>query len=410
MLDIPQAQRVLAAFVESSEDATLSVSLEGRILSWSPGAKQVYGYAEEEILGQPMAMLCPLYELGALDGLLAKAKAGRSIENEIADRLRKDGTRVIVSVRHSVVRNERGEAMLVLENGKDTASRPLDALTDVTLRAVMEQMPFLMWATDRDLRIRSTWGSGAALSQTEQRGLVGRTVYDLLQCHEPTAIPITHHYNALRGVSSRFECWRGDHALEIQLAPLRSPENRIIGCLGIASDITERKKTEENMRFQATHDHLTGLANYGVFMETLERETRRADRSHRPFTVLLLDLDDLKQVNDRLGHLAGNRALKRLANVMKENCRSTDLAARYGGDEFGLISIEADAGMAQHVVERIESCLRKDPEPPTITASMGMALFPSDGRTAQELLEVADRRLYRQKRSKLLRKAFATAP
>jgi diguanylate cyclase len=70
---------------------------------------------------------------------------------------------------------------------------------------------------------------------------------------------------------------------------------------------------------QATHDALTGLANYREFLDALEREVRRSERSNRTFAVLLLDLDELKRINDRLGHLAGNRALKRLSNVMKGN-------------------------------------------------------------------------------------------
>jgi diguanylate cyclase (GGDEF)-like protein len=121
--------------------------------------------------------------------------------------------------------------------------------------------------------------------------------------------------------------------------------------------------------------------------------------------VMFLDLDDLKQVNDRLGHLAGNRALKRLAAVMREQCRSTDLVARYGGDEFAVVLIDSNQNMAEQVAGRIESALRAETEDPPITASIGIAVYPNDGRSAQDLVEAADRHLYRRKKSEEPRRA-----
>jgi diguanylate cyclase (GGDEF)-like protein len=156
------------------------------------------------------------------------------------------------------------------------------------------------------------------------------------------------------------------------------------------------------------HDALTGLSNYREFVDTLECEVRRADRSRHSFAVLLLDLDELKHINDRLGHLAGNRALKRLAAVMKQHCRSTDLAGRFGGDEFALLLIDAEPGRAEQIAARIERCVRNDGIDPAISVSIGTAMYPDDGRTAQELLDAADRELYRRKRALVNRSMTAS--
>ena len=200
-------------------------------------------------------------------------------------------------------------------------------------------------------------------------------------------------------MSSQFEYKRNNRVLELHLEPLRSASGEIIGCVGAGLDISERKKTEEKMRYRATHDALTGLSNYREFLESLEREIRRGERSNRSFAVLLLDLDALKSINDRMGHLAGNRALKRLSEVVKEQCRSTDLAARYGGDEFAVLLIDADPGMARQIAERVQTALRAGREQPPLTVSIGVSIFPDDGRSAQDLLEAADRELYQRKRA-----------
>jgi len=215
---------------------------------------------------------------------------------------------------------------------------------------------------------------------------------------DPHVTPIVEHYAALGGSTSHFEyTWKG-RVLEIRVGPLRSAAGQIIGCLGAAVDVTDRKKSEEQALYQARHDGLTGLANYREFMDRLEREVLRADRSQRSFTLLLLDLDGLKRLNDLQGHLAGNRALRRLAAVMKEHCRTTDLAARYGGDEFAVLLIDSDRGMAEHVAERIERRLQSDQDSPQLSVSIGIGVYPDDGRTPAEIIEAADKQLYRRKK------------
>jgi len=273
--------------------------------------------------------------------------------------------------------------------------------------AAVCQMPGVGWATDRNLRITANWGCGLPGASVPAGSLVGKTVCEFLGAVDPYATPIAEHREALHGHTSEFEFNRNQLVLEIRLAPLRSASGDITGCIGVASDITHRKQTEERIRYQATHDALTGLANYREFMDTVDREIKRADRSRHGFAVLMLDLDDLKVINDRFGHLEGNRALKRVATLLKEQCRSTDLAARYGGDEFAVMLIEADPGMADHVSNRIEASLTKGNEEPRLTVSIGIGVFPDDGRTTQELLQAADRRLYRCKKSSRDRRRVA---
>src|SRR5258708_2550757 len=165
----------------------------------------------------------------------------------------------------------------------------------------------------------------------------------------------------------------------------------------VASTVAERRRMEGRPRDLAVRDSLTGLANYRQLMVTLEAEIRRSQRTQRGFAVLLLDVDGLKRINDRHGHLVGSRALCRLAEVLHVSCRAVDTAARYGGDEFALVLPETDETAARQVGARVSEGLAGDEEPPPIKASFGVALFPRDGSTAEAILSGADRALYDMK-------------
>ena len=168
--------------------------------------------------------------------------------------------------------------------------------------------------------------------------------------------------------------------------------------LALAAMSAERRRIEEQVRSLAVTDPLTGLANYRMLVDTLDAEIRRFGRTDRPFALLLLDMDGLKQINDTHGHLTGSRALCRLADILRVHCRSMDTAARYGGDEFAIVIPEADVDDAQRVVRRIQDRVAGDAEDPPFTVSIGAAVFPADGGTRDAVLAAADNALYEMKR------------
>ncbi len=153
----------------------------------------------------------------------------------------------------------------------------------------------------------------------------------------------------------------------------------------------------DEVRNMAVSDPLTSLANYRRLLDVMVSEIERSRRTRRPFSVLLLDLDGLKGINDRHGHLVGSRALCRLATVLRVHCRALDTAARYGGDEFALVLPEATPEAAARVAKRICERLAADGEMPALSVSAGAATFPQDGDTIEKVLGAADRALYRMK-------------
>jgi diguanylate cyclase (GGDEF)-like protein len=161
--------------------------------------------------------------------------------------------------------------------------------------------------------------------------------------------------------------------------------------------VSERREVEEQLRYLAVSDPLTGIGNYRKLIAALEDEIGRSRRALDTFAVLLLDVDDLKRINDRHGHLVGGRALCRVAAAMRTSCRSTDLAARFGGDEFALLLPATNEAAARSIAVRVCEGLAADGELPAVTVSVGIATYPRDGRSVDALLNAADRALYAMK-------------
>ena len=180
--------------------------------------------------------------------------------------------------------------------------------------------------------------------------------------------------------------------------------------VALGGALLDNARLFEQVRHLAVSDPLTGLANYRRLLDVLENETERTDRTGRPFSVLLLDLDELKKINDSYGHLVGSRAICRLADILRIHCRAVDTAARYGGDEFALVLPESQEDEAHRVANRIREVLAGDDEQPAISASIGISVYRGDGERIEKLLSEADQDLYAEKARRARRAAAASNP
>ncbi|MDX9710522.1 MAG: EAL domain-containing protein [Trichloromonas sp.] len=197
------------------------------------------------------------------------------------------------------------------------------------------------------------------------------------------------------------------------ISPVVGSDGAITHYVAVKEDISDRKDYEAQLEYLSTHDELTGLANRALLSDRLEQSIHYAQRSERQVAVLLLDLDRFKFINDSLGHDFGDRLLCEVARRLQDSVREADTVARLGGDEFVLLLTELagtkDAGLvANKILCRLAEPYHLDGREITLTASLGISLYPRDGLDVATLIRNADTAMYQSKRESSTFSYYAT--
>lgn len=182
--------------------------------------------------------------------------------------------------------------------------------------------------------------------------------------------------------------------------PILNRSEKLIGVVTqsdvLRAFVREMEIAHEKMKDLAIRDHLTGMYNRRLFMTTLEKEFYRSKRYKTPMTIIMIDIDDFKKINDKHGHHHGDRILQSVGDIIRRQTRDADVAARYGGEEFIVLTNRADTGHAERLAERLRSSIAES----GITVSCGVAHYPNDkSRFPDDLIRLSDEALYAAKRS-----------
>jgi diguanylate cyclase (GGDEF)-like protein len=253
------------------------------------------------------------------------------------------------------------------------------------------------------------WQEGTSLPE-------GMTVYERPEEESPsTEMGGPAKENAIAPERSALELPASAGLLEVPV----TYRDMIVGVLAVEDDLLGRNWEDEEvlmvktvsdqlavaisharlfrqMQTQAMTDSLTGLDNHGCFQARLEHELRLADRHQHQVSLILLDLDQLKRINDTYGHVAGDAALCHVASSMRAVVREVDVCARYGGEEFCVILPRCSRDDALEVAERVREAIASIPVPRVgqVTASFGVATYPVDAQAKEDLVEMSDRAMY----------------
>ncbi|MGC9503133.1 EAL domain-containing protein [Baaleninema sp.] len=308
--------------------------------------------------------------------------------------------------------DDSGQLVEIQSVGRDiTELKQVDLAlreSEERLRLVTENMSDLVCLHHRDGRYLYVTPSSEALLGYRPEELIGRDPYELFHPDDRDRVREDSHEAVLKGqsraITYRIRQKSGKYIwLETLTQGILGEAGEILHLQTTSRDVSDRVKVEKQLKHDALHDGLTGLPNRNCLMERLDLALKRSKRySQFQFAVLFLDLDNFKVVNDSLGHFIGDELLLKVAELLQEFVRETDLAARLGGDEFVILleeieDLEAAVRVAERVLEALRSPFQVSGREAFTSASIGIVMGTPHHNRPEDLLRDADLAMYRAK-------------
>jgi diguanylate cyclase (GGDEF)-like protein/PAS domain S-box-containing protein len=293
-----------------------------------------------------------------------------------------------------ITENKRAEE--ALRESQSTVHALLNAPTDA---ALLIDTKGCILALNEAARARLSAHAGGA---PEADALLGRCVYDLFPPELKKGRKERNDEVVRSGEPARFEDLRNGQWFDNSTYPVLGASGDVAGLAIFTRDITERKNSEEKFKHLAYHDALTGLPNRMAFRVSLDAALTKAKETRSPLAVMCLDLDGFKQINDTLGHQAGDELLTGLGERLAKQIRGGDTVARIGGDEFvlvlpGISERRRAVEVAERIIEAMRSPFEVGGRELNVNVSIGIALYPENGEEGDCLLRCADEAMYRAK-------------
>jgi diguanylate cyclase (GGDEF)-like protein/PAS domain S-box-containing protein len=419
-----------AAVIESLDLAVIGRGRDGLIQTWNGGAERLYGYAAAEVVGQSFELLVPAKgRRSEADVAGACLLAGLS-DSFQTTRLHRSGSETAVQMLIAPVRGSAGDIVGISTIEHEVAEASLEDRetpgSEAVLRSAFEDAPIGMALISIEppfaghlIRVNRAL---CALTGYPSHKLEGSDLRVLLHPDdEATDLAAVERLNA--GEIEHFQIeqrllHRERHAVWVTSSAslVRDADRKPLYCIRQVQDIEERKRYEGELGFLVEHDPLTGLLNRRGFVRELAHEMAYARRYGGGGSVLLLDLDDFKSVNDTLGHDAGDEVLSEVSRIVGGRLRETDSFARLGGDEFAVLLPHTAAEDAQAIAKGLleavrDGCAVSFGDGRTVSVSIGINGFqePSEESTAEDILLDADDAMYTAKEAGKDRVALSSA-
>jgi diguanylate cyclase (GGDEF)-like protein/PAS domain S-box-containing protein len=397
-----EAQRFQVALIGAVGQAVIAIDPQGLIVYWNKAAEHMYGWSEVEAVDAQITELIPALSAETAKEL-AKAVVTRTPWTGDYRVQRRDGTILPVLVSATPMCDEHGELVAMIGVFTDISERKRAEEAAQELSVIVESSADAILTLGLDGTIL-TWNRGAEeLYGYPAEEAIGNnsSILDSEAAADSrlSAMSIIRTGDSIRELEL-VRRRRDGSLVDVSLSgsPIYGDDGKVMGIASIGRDIGDRKRLEEELTRQAMHDALTGLPNRTLLSDRLTQALAGTTRRNAPVSVLFLDLDQFKAVNDASGHLIGDELLVEVANRLKLVVRPSDTLARFGGDEFVVVCEDADETEAQRIAERMIGAL-KDPievggNPKYVTASIGIAVSPPLEADSNSLLRYADTAMY----------------
>jgi diguanylate cyclase (GGDEF)-like protein/PAS domain S-box-containing protein len=422
--------QLLAALVESADAAILSETWNGVLLTWNKGAERIFGYSAAEMIGNSRACLIPEFLKNDEAKVMNHVIEGRATLNRETVWQRKDGKFVDVAVSFApIVESDKVVRLSLMVNDITDRKRMERALMEserrqrqraAELRIVLDAVPAAVFiANDPECKsitgnrmaydlLRLAQGSNLTVTDVEGEKPASFRMFRNGRALEAHELPV--QMAAFRGVEVRdFEqdVVFGDGSIRHLIGnavPLRDSGGKVYGAVGAFIDITARRNMEEQIRRMAHFDSLTNLPNRILLMDRLEQALAISQRNHSKTSVIFMDLDHFKEINDSLGHHVGDMLLQQVAERIRGALREVDTVSRLGGDEFVMVlpelrHTEDATTIAQKLISALDEDFFISGDKLRISPSLGISIYPDHASDASALIRIADKAMYHAKQA-----------
>ena len=400
-------QRFYRIFQATPDLLSITNLKDGKYLEVNEAFLKVLGYQRSEITGRSLEELCVWADEGELREVVAELEQAGEVRNHEVRFKTKDARELTGLVSAEPI--EINSNTFILTLFKDITERKRLEVDRARLAAIVDSSDDAIMATDVAGTIIS-WNAGAekifGYAAKEMRGI---HISFLAPPERKDELSALHQSVRKQEQVTHFDMVHSKKDgrqlyLSLTLSPIKNAEGAVVGTSCIARDVTDRTVMEETIKHQAQHDPLTDLPNRKLFMDFLALELAQARRNRKNLAVLFLDLDHFKQINDTLGHAAGDLLLQAVAQRLKHCVRESDTVARIGGDEFNVLMPDLtqsdDVGtVVGKIMGVFEAPFLLDNVEVNATTSVGISIYPDDGDCSEDLVEKADSAMYVAKQS-----------